>query len=537
MILDSDSQRWRILYELSRSLMRYDPLDLSKILQKVLEHIGSHTRLRSGCIVTFEENGDVNEAFTLDIDAIGTDLWEHLFNRGLMGFVHHSQRTIVIRDITHDPRWPHPPDTINAPQAGAAVGIPLRLDDEPLGVMMFVHPEVDSIDETGQSLLEEIADLVSHAASRERQRREEQHTVERYQWLFEDAITPVLLTDTSGKIITANRQASQFLGYPMETLLTMSIKDIRQSTAKKPLVGNTTSPRTNMLAALETTVKAANGDELPVRLKMRKRRFKNNPVIEYVMMDIRVEVELSRLRQDMTAMVFHDLRAPLQNVKFSIATIKRLVPSGNPQIDKTFRTAESSISQLSRMIASLLDIQRLEASDTVLNRKITPMRKIIRGAVDQTMGLVEAANQSFNFVGNQSELSSVNVDPDMLQRVLTNLIENATKYAGDKGTITLAVKREVGHVHVFVADDGPGIPKEMRERIFDKFSQVKYSAAPNGVGLGLAFCKLAIEAHGGRIWVESEVSKGAEFHFTLPIGEIPSDTRKSAPTAQGYVSD
>jgi signal transduction histidine kinase len=109
----------------------------------------------------------------------------------------------------------------------------------------------------------------------------------------------------------------------------------------------------------------------------------------------------------------------------------------------------------------------------------------------------------------------------MIRRVLTNLIENATKYAADGGQVTVRLRKSPGYVHMVVADDGPGIDPEMRQQIFDKFSRLKYEDVPHGVGLGLAFCKLAVEAHEGRIWVESEVGRGSEFHFTIPVSEEP----------------
>lgn len=517
MIIENDSQRWRTLYEIARDLYQYDPLHLGRLLQGVLERIGQHTALRMGSIVTFHPNGDVAEAYTLDMDAMGSGLWEYLFNRGIMGFVHHSQRTIVVNDIVHDSRWPQTPEHIAAPKSGSAIGIPLRLDGQPLGVMLFVYPQVDAFPRPIQQMLEEVADLVSQAASNERVRRREQDHSEQYQWLFEDAITPVLLTDTKGQIVVANREATRFLGYTAEELTAFNIRDIHQRKKSTSDTSPTvTSLKTNMLSAFETTMRHANGEHIPVRLKMRKRSFKRKPVIEYVMLDIRTEVELVRLRNDLTAMVFHDLRAPLQNFKFSLATLKRLMSHDDPNVQQAFAIAESNIVQLNRMVSTLLDIQRLEGGDTIIHPKIVPISRIVQSAVQQTQALVQEASLSLKLdVANS--LPILHVDPDMVRRVLTNLIENATKYARDGGQITLRLREDVGRVRVTVADDGQGIPPDMLEQVFEKFSRVKYDNAPHGVGLGLAFCKLAVEAHGGRVWVESELGKGAAFNFTLPI--------------------
>ncbi len=532
MIVQNEQQRWHILYEIARDLYQYDPLQLGKLLQGVLEHIGQHTSLKMGCIITFHEDKSVGEAYTLDLEAFGPGLWEHLFHRGLMGFVHESQRTIVIRNIQTDPRWSQPPDDIASPREGSAIGIPLRVDDKPMGVMLFVHREVDAFTDESKKLLEEVAVLVARAASKERIRREEQDNSERYQWLFEDAITPVILTDMRGKIIGANREACRFLKYTKNQLQEMNIRDVHRSRAATPRRKErrtSQSIKTNMLSAYETAMVTAEGLEVPVRLKLRKRHFKGNPVIEYVMQDVSSEVELAQLRSDLTAMIFHDLRAPLSNVRFSLAMMKRYLKD-DPNAEKAFVAAESSTVQLQRMIASLLDIQRLEGSDTIIHPKVIPATRVVRAAVEQTSAIVEAAGLKLSLEITDN-LPPINADPDMIQRVLTNLIENATKYAADGGVVTIKLRLSPGYVHITVADDGPGIDPEMRQQIFDKFSRLKYEDVPHGVGLGLAFCKLAIEAHEGRIWVDSEVGAGSQFHFMIPISQDPSPVEATIESA------
>ncbi len=115
------------------------------------------------------------------------------------------------------------------------------------------------------------------------------------------------------------------------------------------------------------------------------------------------------------------------------------------------------------------------------------------------------------------KISSVWVDVDMIRRVLINLMENASKFTPPEGKIEIGAKREGGWVHMWVQDNGPGIPFGDQERIFHKFTRLLGETSPNGLGVGLAFCRLAVEGHGGKIRVESQSGQGAKFILTLPV--------------------
>jgi signal transduction histidine kinase len=115
------------------------------------------------------------------------------------------------------------------------------------------------------------------------------------------------------------------------------------------------------------------------------------------------------------------------------------------------------------------------------------------------------------------KLPAVWVDVDMIRRVLINLIENASKFTQPEGKIELGAKRDGEWLQMWVQDNGPGIPFADQERIFEKFTRLKSEGSANGLGVGLAFCRLAVEGHGGKIWVESRTGQGAKFNITLPL--------------------
>ncbi|MCK5634393.1 MAG: GHKL domain-containing protein, partial [Anaerolineales bacterium] len=114
-------------------------------------------------------------------------------------------------------------------------------------------------------------------------------------------------------------------------------------------------------------------------------------------------------------------------------------------------------------------------------------------------------------------LPMVHLDVDMVRRVMINLLENAIKFSRGGDSIQVSVQQEGDQVQIAVKDSGVGISPRDRERIFEKFTRLGGQERPKGLGLGLAFCRLAVEAHEGRIWVESEEGKGSTFTFTLPV--------------------
>jgi K+-sensing histidine kinase KdpD len=147
---------------------------------------------------------------------------------------------------------------------------------------------------------------------------------------------------------------------------------------------------------------------------------------------------------------------------------------------------------------------------------------LLADAAQIVLPSILSAGQKLQF-DMASNMPMVEMDNDMILRVVINLLENAHKYTPEGGTLTLAARVDMDKIYFSVADTGPGIPNDLQLQIFDKFNRVKYQNAPVGIGLGLAFCRLAVIAHGGQIWVESDAKSGSKFIFTLPLISAPKD--------------
>lgn len=522
---------YRALYELARDLHRHN-LDTRKNIQTATNRAAEIVGATQGCIVTFRDESTIDDATVYGTDA-DNRLWESLHGQGLIGYVFYAQRVVNINNIATDPRWPVLDDLENAPEDGSAIGLPLPRGAGTCGVMLFIHPEVAYFDAAKVALLHEIAGLTTDALNNALDFRHVDDVDRRYQTLFSEAVVPMLLTDLRGNILNVNQQATELLDYDPADMLghnVFMIHDLDLTTIRDGR--GVADMHINEELTLRTTLKTRHGDEIPSVVRIRRLRVDEKDVVEWVEQDISAQMELEQLRRDLTAMVYHDLRGPLQSIRGSINKLAQVLANhDNPAVLNLLQVGIRSTRQLRRMIDSLLDVQKLEEGQAMLNLEESELRVLLADAVQLVQPIAMDAGQRLNFK-LEDRLPNVPLDTDMVIRVVINLLENAIKYTPSGGTVTLGAYHRADHVYISVEDSGPGIPEDMKLKIFDKFNRVKYHDAPKGVGLGLAFCRLAVEAHHGRIWVESDEGQGSAFIFTLPLHNEAFEAMQAAASAQ-----
>jgi signal transduction histidine kinase len=255
---------------------------------------------------------------------------------------------------------------------------------------------------------------------------------------------------------------------------------------------------------------------LPVQVYARKVEIDGLIHFQWILRDISERKKLDTLREDLTSMIYHDLRSPLANVVSSLDVFGSLLPDdSDPAFRSLLNIAMRSTERIQRLTNSLLDINRLEAGHPVVNLFATSPHLIANDAVEAISPVTE--NKGIHLrLEISSELPPVLVDADMIRRVLSNLLENAVKFTPPGGTISVGGVEDGDFIRIWVQDSGMGIPESERERIFEKYTRLREKESPKGFGLGLAYCRLAVEGHGGRIWVEGQQGEGARFCFTLP---------------------
>ncbi len=218
-------------------------------------------------------------------------------------------------------------------------------------------------------------------------------------------------------------------------------------------------------------------------------------------------------KEELTALIVHDLKNPLTGVIANLSFLKEEV-SGATAAEEALGDALAAAEAMKRILSDLLEVHRAKSRGLTLRRQwleLGPMLEQVRRSVHR-----RAADKSQCLTVRVPERAGVEADPSLLRRVLENLADNAVKYSPAGAAIDIEFASTPDDVELRVRDGGPGIPVEARQAIFERFVQVGTARNPLSFGLGLVFCRLAVEAHGGRIWVEDNPGGGSCFGLALP---------------------
>ena len=435
--------------------------------------------------------------------------------QGVAGWVVHEGEGVVIPAVNDDKRFIRGEHFANLEVRAMAVA-PIYAQGRVIGILQAINPISGVFDPDAILVLTGIGNLagstIQHAQLFERL----QAAHKRYRELFDDSVDPILVTGWDGKIHEANRQAAIITEYASRQLQGMTIDQLHEIKPDDQKL-NMEDLKNGRMISYEATLKSKSGRNIPIQVNVRKVVFDEAESLQWLMRDITERRDLDTLREELTSMIYHDLRSPLGNIVSSLDVLSTLFTGPeNETLQSVTSIARRSTDRIQRLVSSLLDINRLEAGQPIVSQQAVKPHVLAEEALDAVQPMVENRHQSLKAYLSE-DLPLVWVDVDMIRRVLINLMENASKFTAPEGKIELGGKLEGDWVHLWVQDNGSGIPFSEQEHIFEKFARLKGQESTSGLGVGLAFCRLAINGHGGRIWVESEVGKGSRFTLTLPV--------------------
>jgi two-component system sensor histidine kinase KdpD len=235
--------------------------------------------------------------------------------------------------------------------------------------------------------------------------------------------------------------------------------------------------------------------------------------------DALVRMESERLRNSLLAALSHDLRTPLTVLVGLAESLALTKPPLSAAQAETADAIKDEARRMSTLVGNLLEMARIESGDVKLNLQWQPLEEVVGAALQSARGMLERHTVEVRI---PRDLPLVRFDALLLERVLVNLLENASKYTPAGSTVTLSAETAGDRLEVSVADNGPGLPRGREEAVFQKFTRGERESATPGVGLGLAIARAIIEAHQGRIVGANRPGGGARFTFTLPLGNPPA---------------
>ena len=545
------------LSRLSQASLRInESLDFDTVLQGVLDSARFLTAARYGVMTLLDDSGRVQDFMSSGLTA------EEAEQLLLMPEGPHIFESLT--DISEPLRVP---DLLKHFRALGFTGVSIPL---PVGILRFMAaPMFHRGDNVGHVFVgdkdggekftradeETLVMFASQAAlviANARTHREERKARADLETLVNTSPVGVVVLDAqTGALVSFNREAMRIVDglrdkdQPPEDLLEMLTcvrSDGREvSLGELPLAEVLRGGET--VRAEEIVLRVPDGRSVSALLNATPIHSEEGQLSSFIvtLQDMTPLQEQERLRAQFLAMVSHELRTPLAAVKGSITTLLESAEDLDPaEVTQFFHIIRDQSDQMRYLIGDLLDVARIETGDL----PVVPEPSDVHVLVEEARSRFLAGGAGNDLIVELAEdLPMVMADRRRFVQVLSNLLSNATEYSPGGSPIVVTVVREGSHVAVSVADEGRGIPADLLPGLFRKFSRV-HDAGPgmgvDGSGLGLAICKGIVEAHGGRIWAESEgQGLGARFTFTLPTVEaaLPAAPtyRPARPLARGKV--
>jgi PAS domain S-box-containing protein len=373
----------------------------------------------------------------------------------------------------------------------------------------------------------DITDRKNAEDDRERLLREVQQRAAELDATFTSMPDGVVIYDTAGNVIRMNSAIYQTVGFSLEEM------------------GISLSERTRLLRVQRTDGQPISLDDTPVQQALKGKTVLGEVLVAHppggnplwisasaapiksregdllgavvILTDITELHRLQEQRDDLLYRVSHDLRSPLMVIKFHTEMLQQLVGEAgcHPQVLKSVDATTIAVQRLNAMIEDLLDSAGLESGQMRLNQISLDMRSFVPDLVQRLDGVIQAERIR---VEDRQDLPSVLVDPDRLERVITNLLTNALKYSEPATEVVVSFGTSGGQVVTTITDKGAGIPPEEKPHLFQRFRRGgQHCGRKEGLGLGLYTASQLVEAHGGSMWVESEIGKGSSFSFSMPV--------------------
>jgi PAS domain S-box-containing protein len=497
-------------------------LDLTEVLDATVQTIRRAMGCRGCCIFLLDETSQMLEIkAAAGLKPEWRDTAQLHLGEGVAGRVAAEARAIYLADTLQASEYIYFDQEVRS-----LLAVPLQVKGQVIGVINVDEAVPDAFGPDHERLLTIAAAQAAIAIENARLFSEILSEKQRTDAIIRYMADGLIMLDRHGIVVSCNPALALMLDLRQQDIMGQQAAapdaDSRLRAICEPA---TVKERTGVLAHEVKIPRTGPGDEV---LSPRTLRVISTSVLDEVgqpigevrvVHDVTREREVEEMKNEFFSTISHELRTPL----FSIQGFARLILEDQVPDEKTKREFLGIIGrqaeQLAQLVNNLLNISRLESGMFELERKPVQLLDVLQQAVSKLRGIAQGKNIALE-VDLPASLPSVVGDSDWLEQVVTNLIGNAIKYTSEWGQVTILARQSEGDMLVEIRDTGMGIPPDSLDKVFTKYYRVpdEGGGRPDGTGLGLHIAKQIVEAHGGRIWVESTAGEGSTFRFTLPCG-------------------
>ena len=536
--LDQRINQLQALYDIGQQLTA--TLNPQKLFRRILEYAVSGVQADAGVVVVGDDHSrDIQVAAHRGYPEGTFD--DALKESGLTARVFTTGKAVLVPDVSQDPYY----RALN-PESCSQLSVPIVRGAEIMGVITIESNRLNAFGDTDINYVSQLAIQASIAIENARLFKRVAESRDQLQVILDSMTEGILLIDRDGKVALANPRIASLLGVSTARLTGRLLDDMLQESGSMiaDMLGFKPVELRLLLANLRMGEwEATMGEAVTYALNMPQQLFINRHIapvwaesgalagLLLVFADQTEEHELAQAREDLSRMIVHDLRSPLTAVTASLKLLHDLAPQDSeftPIVQRTTEASARAVRKLLNLVDSLLDIGKMESGQLALEHEPTHLNAVVDNVVTELESLARELDINLA-VMIPYDLPPLNIDRGHIERVILNVVDNALKFTPANGTVKLQAflpgesSAPEGFVRVEVSDTGPGIPDEYKERLFNRFVQVdNVRGRRRGTGLGLTFCRLSVEAHRGKIWIEDNPVGGAVFAFTLPVAQIPN---------------
>lgn len=429
---------------------------------------------------------------------------------GIPGKVWQVAKPISITDPDEIKKLPRVAAIKNA-HLNSAFCFPILLGYKILGVIEFFSTEKQAQDPQILKSMEGLGSQVGQFIQRQTLEHELRESEEHTTAILESASDSIVTLNDFGMVISSNAQTEELFGYPLAELRGKNVNLFLPGLSDKLKKLEKSQPT-------EFVAIKSGGENFAVEISVSGMQIANEHHYVVVIRDITERKKIEAMKNEFISVVSHELRTPLTSIRGSLSLILGgAVGDFTEKAGKLLSIANNNCDRLLLLINDILDIEKIEAGRMVFNLQPVEINEIVNTAIDTNQMYAEKFSVKLVLVKSVPN-AKVNVDPDRLMQVLTNLISNAAKFTPEGSQVSLIIETLNGSIRVSVTDQGTGVPEEFKSRIFEKFSQADSSSTriKGGTGLGLSISRAIIEKMHGTLNFVNVPNGGATFYFDLP---------------------